>query len=92
MSVCRDIFNKGYMLYTDNWYTSLDISHKLLNNYTHLTGTLLSNWQGNLHEVMPKKLKHGEIVGKDFKIEKQGYLLLLTKHTSEMLNVDHITI
>lgn len=39
MSLCRDAFNKGHT-YTDNWYTSLDLACKLLDNNTHLVGTL----------------------------------------------------
>ena len=63
MSLCRDVFNKGHTLYTDNYtYTSLDLAYKSLHNNTHLVGTLRSNRRGNSNEVMPKKLKRREII------------------------------
>lgn len=43
MSLCRDLFNKGHTLYIDNWYTSLELADKLIENNTHLVGTLRSN-------------------------------------------------
>lgn len=32
MSLCRDLFDKGHTLYTDNWYTSLELEDKLTIN------------------------------------------------------------
>jgi hypothetical protein len=43
MNLCQDLLNKGYSLYTDNWYTSVPLAGELLQNETHLIGTLRKN-------------------------------------------------
>lgn len=40
MNLCQDLLNKGHCLYTDNWYTSVNLARELLKNETHLIGTL----------------------------------------------------
>ncbi|KAH9637759.1 hypothetical protein HF086_009427 [Spodoptera exigua] len=43
MSLCSGLLNKGHTLYTDNWYTSIDLARNLLKNETHLVGTIRKN-------------------------------------------------
>lgn len=81
MYLCRDVFHKGHT-YTDNWYTSLDLAYKLLDNNTHLVGTLHSNRRGNPHEVTSKKLKRGEIIAKE---NKKGITILKWKDKWDIL-------
>ncbi|XP_014476746.1 PREDICTED: piggyBac transposable element-derived protein 4-like isoform X2 [Dinoponera quadriceps] len=96
MSLCRDLFDKGHTLYTGNWYTSLELAEKLINKNIHLVGTLRSNRQGNPQQVISKKLKRGEIIAKENKQgitilkwkDKRDILVLSTKHSSEMVNVE----
>jgi len=40
MSLCKDILDKGYIICTDNWYTSVDLTEKLITMNTHLLDTL----------------------------------------------------
>lgn len=42
-NLCQDLLNKGYSLYTDNWYTSVSLARELLKNETHLIGILRKN-------------------------------------------------
>ncbi|XP_025155495.1 piggyBac transposable element-derived protein 4 [Harpegnathos saltator] len=95
MSLCRDLFHKGHTLYTDNWYTSLELAEKLIHKNTHLVGTLRSNRRGNSQQVISTKLKRGEIVAKENNQgitilkwrDKKDILVLSTRHSSEMVNV-----
>lgn len=80
---------------TDNWYTSLDLANQLIAKNTHLVGTLRANRKGNPKEVLEKKLKRGEFIGKENKSgitilkwkDKRDILVLSTKHSVEMVNV-----
>ena len=45
----------------DNFFTSISLAERLLQNDTYLIGTLRSNRAGSGHEVAQKKLKRGEI-------------------------------
>ncbi|XP_063828521.1 uncharacterized protein LOC135077920 [Ostrinia nubilalis] len=38
ISLCEDILNEGITLYTDEYFTSLDLARKLLDNETYLVG------------------------------------------------------
>ncbi|CAH1982586.1 unnamed protein product [Acanthoscelides obtectus] len=43
MELCESVLNVGRTVYTDNWYTSIDLANKLLDKKTHLVGTLRRN-------------------------------------------------
>lgn len=96
MSLCEDLFDKGHTLYTDNWYTSLELAEKLISKNTHLVGTLRTNRRGNSHQVLSTKLKRGQIIAKENNHgitilkwkDKKDILVLSTKHSSEMVNVE----
>jgi hypothetical protein len=62
LTLAKNLFNKGRTIYTDNYYTSIDLTHSLLEKQTHLVGTLRSNRKLNLKAVIDKKLKKGETV------------------------------
>lgn len=47
----------GQTLYTDNYYTSVDLAHTLLDNDTHLVGTLQRNRKYNPRPVIDSRLK-----------------------------------
>lgn len=91
MENCLD---KGATLYTDNWYTSIELAEKLLARNTHLVGTLRKNRKGIPKEVLIAKLKKGEIIGMQkngiaiFKwMDKRDVLMLTTKHQANLVEV-----
>lgn len=95
LSLCEDLLNKGHTLATDNWYTSLDLAYELLNNGTHLIGTVRKNRRGLPEKVVTKNLKRGEFVAQQningitvlkWK-DKRDVLMLSTKHTDKFRNV-----
>jgi hypothetical protein len=57
LTLAKNLFNKGRTIYTDNYYTSIDLAHSLLEKQTHLVGTLRSNRKLNPKAVIDKKLK-----------------------------------
>lgn len=86
--------DKGVTLYTDNWYTSIELAKKLKNRRTHLVGTLRRNRKGLPKVVTSAKLRKGEIVGREkdgvviFKWkDKRDVLMLTTKHNLDMIEV-----
>lgn len=53
--------NKGYILYTDNFYNSVSLTKTLTSQSTYLCGTLRSNRKENPKEVVKQKLMSGEL-------------------------------
>ncbi|XP_050063343.1 piggyBac transposable element-derived protein 4-like [Aphis gossypii] len=64
MNLTSLYLNAGRTIITDNFYTSLNLANALLENETHLVGTLRCN-RVKLPEVTKSKLKPGQIIGKE---------------------------
>ncbi|CAB3232799.1 unnamed protein product [Arctia plantaginis] len=62
LNLLHDFFNKGYSVYMDNFYNSVDLTEKLLSERTYCTGKLRLNRKKNPKDVTTKKLKKGECV------------------------------
>ena len=56
-----EFLNKGYHLFTDNWYNSVSLTEFLSQKKTYVTGTLRADRKRNLKKVMSAKLKKGEM-------------------------------
>jgi hypothetical protein len=95
LTLAKNLFNKGRTIYTDNYYTSIDLAHSLLEKQTHLVGTLRSNRKLNLKAVIDKKLKKGETVAAESNTgvviqkwkDKRDVLTLSTKHTDAVMKI-----
>lgn len=93
MSLCRHLFNKGHILYTDNWYTSIDLAEKLLQEEMHFVGTLRKNRKKLPKDVTNAKLKPGQYTAaendKGITVmkwrDKREVSLLSTKHTTKFV-------
>nr|CAH7743691.1 unnamed protein product [Callosobruchus chinensis] len=95
MELMEPLLNTGRTLYTDSFYTSVDLAHALKNSQTHLVGTLRQNRKLNPKAVINAKLKRGEmkvqrsstnvVVGK-WK-DKRDVLFLTTRAVPEMIEV-----
>jgi len=93
MKLMHKYVDAGRTLCTDNFYTSVTLAAKLLEQQTHLVGTLRSNRRGLPKSVTTAKLKKGEVVAAEnddgitvmkWK-DKKDVLLLSSKHTAEMM-------
>lgn len=95
MELMQPYLNFERTLYTDNWYTSIPLALILLDNETHLVGTIRQNRKGTPVEVSKKKLKKGETIAKqnDDGImvlkwkDRRDVLMLSTKHLDAMTAV-----
>lgn len=59
----KPYLNKGHHLVMDNYYNSVPLSQKLLQEYkTHTTGTLRANRKQNPKVVTLQKLKKGQYI------------------------------
>ncbi|CAH1957165.1 unnamed protein product [Acanthoscelides obtectus] len=95
MNICEPLLNCGRCIYVDNYYTSMELGHKLLEKKTHLVGTLRKNRKNNPKDVIHKKLKKGESYSQESNTgvvitkwhDKREVLTLSTKHTGQMVTV-----
>ncbi|KAB0790392.1 hypothetical protein PPYR_15240, partial [Photinus pyralis] len=99
MKLSEKLLNTGRTIVTDNYYTSLELANKLLDNKTHLLGTLRANRRGNPKDVVTKKLKPGEIIAKENNRgicimkwkDRRDVLMLSTKHTNTTTTIKRRT-
>lgn len=92
MSLCSHILNKGHTLATDNWYTSLELAYNLLENHTHLVGTIRKNRRGLPKSVVEAKLQRGEFMAMENEDgitvmkwkDKRDVMMLSTKHSDKL--------
>ena len=56
----QPFLRKGHTLYTYNYYTSPSLEKFLLENKTHLCGTIRSNWQNYPKELVNAQLSKGD--------------------------------
>lgn len=96
LNLTRDLLNSGRTIVVDNYYTSVELAHKLLENNTHIIGTLRSNRKLNPKTVLQAKLKRGEIIAEESNTgifvekwkDKRDVLMLNTKFLPEMVVVN----
>lgn len=64
MHLMEERLGRGHSLYMDNFYNSVELSKRLLNDKTYVTGTLRADLKGNPKDVTSKTLKKGESFAK----------------------------
>lgn len=97
MEMSEEYLDFGRTMYTDNWYTSVNLAHKLLSRSTNLVGTLKSNRKHNPQDVVKHKLKKGEIVAQKSNTgilvlkwkDKRDVLMLSTKHEDNVQRIQN---
>lgn len=95
MNLLSGLLNKGHTLYTDNWYTSVGLARSLLDNETHLVGTIRKNRRHLPKTVVSTKLKKGEYIARESYDgitalkwrDKREVLVLSTKHSDRFAKV-----
>lgn len=89
-----ELKGEGRTLYVDNFYTSYELARSMLNNKTHLVGTLRANKKYLPKEVMNSALKKGELVAQEDENgivvlkwkDKRDVRMLSTKHAPVMIS------
>ena len=62
LKLMNPFLNKGYHVFTDNYYNSVALTEFLSKQGTYLTGTLRKDRKGNPKAVTAAKLKKGEMI------------------------------
>lgn len=95
MSLMKPLFEKGYCVTTDNFYTSPELAETLIARSCDTYGTVCGNRKGMPPQIKNKKLKKGEVAayqkGKMMVLrwkDKKEVTLLSTVHNSEMQTVE----
>lgn len=88
MELMEGLLDSGRTLYTDNWYTSVSLSKRLIDRKTHFVGTFRANRKGNRQEVVKAKLKQGEVLPRQNE-EKSVVLKWKDKRDVMMLSTKH---
>lgn len=57
LKLMEPYINFGRCLYIDNWYSSVELAEKLIEENTHMVGTLRVNKRANPPVVIGKKIK-----------------------------------
>lgn len=93
LALMEGLLREGRTLYVDNFYSSVVLARELQKKSTYVCGTLRSNRKYLPHEVTKKKLKKGDVVGRQnhegIKVlkwmDKRDVLMLTTvpEHTTE---------
>jgi hypothetical protein len=82
LNLSKQLLGSGRICIIDNWYTSLQLAHLLLDNKTHCIGTLRGDRKGNPTEVVKKKLKKGEIAAQE---NERGICILKWRDKRDVL-------
>jgi len=85
----------GRTLCTDNFYTSVKLAEKLLQQQTHLVGTLRSNRRGLPKSITTAQLKKGDVVAVENNAgitvlkwkDKRDVLMLSTMHNADVTEI-----
>ncbi|KAK9687125.1 Transposase IS4 [Popillia japonica] len=65
LNLIQDLLGDGRTLYVDNFYTSVPLAYQLLEQKTHLVGTLRFNRKYIPTEVKHARLRNGDIIAKE---------------------------
>uniref|UniRef100_A0A914CZY0 PiggyBac transposable element-derived protein domain-containing protein n=1 Tax=Acrobeloides nanus TaxID=290746 RepID=A0A914CZY0_9BILA len=70
---------RGRRLFADNWYSSISLAQRLMQNETDFVGTFRRNRRGFSKRLVQKKQKKGEIMA----LRKDGITLMTPKNSPE---------
>ncbi|KAG8236323.1 hypothetical protein J437_LFUL018599 [Ladona fulva] len=95
MSLMKPLFEKGYCVTTDNFYTSPELAEALISHSCDTYGTVRVTRKGMPEQLKRKKIKKGEVAafqkGKIMVLrwkDKKEVTLLSTVHNNEMQVVE----
>lgn len=98
LELSYDYLSAGRTIYTDNFYTSLELAKLLLEKQTHLVGTVRASRRDLPCNVKNARLKRGQISAAEnddgivvmkWK-DKRDVLMLTTKHDASMVNTGKV--
>ncbi|CAH1972612.1 unnamed protein product [Acanthoscelides obtectus] len=93
LSLVDSLLDKGYRLFLDNYYTSVDLVHKLVKRRTDCVGTIRANRKGIPKDLQVKLSKGQSVARYNRKImiqkwhDKKDVLMISTLHDKTMEKV-----
>ncbi|XP_045386989.1 piggyBac transposable element-derived protein 2-like isoform X2 [Lemur catta] len=96
VKLLEGLLDSGRVLYTDSYYTSIRLAHRLLERSTYLVGTLRSNQKLNPPDVVKAKLNKNEVIARESDTgvvilkckDKRDVLMLSTMHGEDTKAVE----
>ena len=93
LDLAEKYLKSGRTITTDNYYTSVALANVLLQNQTHLVGTLRKNRVGNPKDVVEARLRKDEIIGRENQDgvviakwkSRRDVIMLSTQHDLSMI-------
>nr|CAH7752479.1 unnamed protein product [Callosobruchus chinensis] len=86
ISIDESLLDKGYCLFLDNYYTSVDLAEKLSQRRTDCVGTMRINRKGVPKDLKEKKLARGDT----FALFRKKLMLLKYKDKKEIIMISSL--
>ena len=94
LDLAEQYLKSGKTITSDNYYTSVALANILLQNQTHLVGTLKKNKVGNPKDVVEARLRKDEIIGLENQNgvviakwkSRRGVIMFSTQHDLSMID------
>lgn len=64
LELCHDLLHKGYKVYVDNWYTSIELANILCTYKTDIVGTMRQQRLGVPSDIKTTKLNRGQCIAR----------------------------
>lgn len=94
LKLMQPFLDKGYHVFTDNYYNSVALTNFLTTKKTYITGTLRSDRKGNPKKVISSKLRKGQMIWQskdDVSVakwkDKRPVLMISNAHVPNLTNV-----
>jgi len=94
LKLMQPYLQKGYHVFTDNFYNSVSLTEFIFSKGTYLTGTLRKDRKRNPKKVISTKLKKGEMIWRskgDLSVtkwkDKRDVLMISNAHAPKMMPV-----
>ncbi|KAG7199778.1 hypothetical protein KM043_000441 [Ampulex compressa] len=88
LSLMKNLLDRGRILYTDAYSTSIPLAHRLLRRSTHLVGTLGNDVRSNPKEAVRAKLAKDEEVSME---SNTGIIVFKWKHKADDLALSTVS-
>nr|CAH7752477.1 unnamed protein product [Callosobruchus chinensis] len=86
LELSNNLLDKGYCLFLDNYYTSVDLAEKLSQRRTDCVGTMRINRKGVPKDLKEKKLARGDT----FALFRKKLMLLKYKDKKEIIMISSL--
>ncbi|XP_065683314.1 piggyBac transposable element-derived protein 4-like [Hydra vulgaris] len=92
LDLMEKFLEKGYLLYTDNFFNSFELTKHMISQSTYKCGTLRTDRKSNAKECTKAKLKRGDVISREGVVvakwkDKRDVLMISNLHSLQMIEV-----